>query len=417
MKQKVNSHASYGSVDIETQRNILKEELQYYLLNFIYHHTDYSQWIMYGGSALRICHGLNRMSVDLDFEINHACADNFLKKVQADIQKYFIDRHSLGPELLKIKITHGRGLKLCFLIGDALEIKHSSKQVHVKIDLNHFMLETEIKAVERIPINHDQLSFVIKGYNMSTLMASKIAAIFLRGERGIGTAIYEEKGRDVYDLLWYMDMERKIVPNLNYLAAKGIKISSMRDLLDRLTIKMNKVSDTNLRQDLIPLFVDQSRIEDWISQWRESFLHLKEGYQIRTITTLNQLSVEKYLLKYVYHILYVYGTEEGSAVKIRYTLSDDWIDRNINLPIPIDRELVSRINYTNGAEESDKLKQFVTLFHNKAEDYLRKNNHVLLGDAIITKTIRCDANKLDQKEQIALDMPTLLSCELEDLLK
>ena len=49
-------------------------------------------------------------------------------------------------------------------------------------------------------------------------MASKIAAIFLRGTRGVGEATYEEKGRDIYDLLWYMS--KRIVPDLDYLKAK-----------------------------------------------------------------------------------------------------------------------------------------------------------------------------------------------------
>ena len=56
-------------VNAETKRNVLKEKLQLYVLNFIYNHSKYNDWIMYGGSALRICHGLDRMSVDLNFEI------------------------------------------------------------------------------------------------------------------------------------------------------------------------------------------------------------------------------------------------------------------------------------------------------------------------------------------------------------
>ena len=70
--------ASYGETSVEVQRNALKEVLQYYVLNFIYHHSEYKNWIMYGGSALRICHGLDRMSVDLDFEVEHKITKEFL---------------------------------------------------------------------------------------------------------------------------------------------------------------------------------------------------------------------------------------------------------------------------------------------------------------------------------------------------
>ena len=82
LKEKFNGLATVGELDAETQRNVLKEELQYYILNFIYHHPEYSNWIMYGGSALRICHGLDRMSVDLDFEVDHTVSESFLNELK-----------------------------------------------------------------------------------------------------------------------------------------------------------------------------------------------------------------------------------------------------------------------------------------------------------------------------------------------
>ena len=71
LKSKLDGLLSYGFsvTDSETRLNALKEELQFYVLDFIYHHPEYNKWIMYGGSALRICYDLDRMSVDLDFEV------------------------------------------------------------------------------------------------------------------------------------------------------------------------------------------------------------------------------------------------------------------------------------------------------------------------------------------------------------
>ena len=43
LKRKLDELAAYGEVDAETKRNTLKEELQFYVLNFIYHHPDYSK--------------------------------------------------------------------------------------------------------------------------------------------------------------------------------------------------------------------------------------------------------------------------------------------------------------------------------------------------------------------------------------
>ena len=89
--------------DPEVRRNALKEVLQLYVLNFIYHHPKYSTWIMYGGSALRIIHDLNRMSVDLDFEISHEAADKFLGKLKKEIENHFINTYGAEADFLAVK--------------------------------------------------------------------------------------------------------------------------------------------------------------------------------------------------------------------------------------------------------------------------------------------------------------------------
>ena len=88
LKRKLDDLAAYGEIDAETRRNALKEELQFYVLNFIYHHSEYSNWVMYGGSALRIIHGLDRMSVDLDFEIPHSITEKFLEDLKKEIEDF-----------------------------------------------------------------------------------------------------------------------------------------------------------------------------------------------------------------------------------------------------------------------------------------------------------------------------------------
>ena len=107
LKRKLEDLAT-SKVDAETLRNTLKEELQYYVLNFIYHHSEYANWIMYGGSALRIIHGLDRMSVDLDFEISHAITEKFLEELKKDIEEHLLNTYGAGPDFITAKITTGR---------------------------------------------------------------------------------------------------------------------------------------------------------------------------------------------------------------------------------------------------------------------------------------------------------------------
>lgn len=419
LKSKLEDLANYGGLDAETRRNALKEELQYYVLNFIYHHPEYSNWIMYGGSALRIIHGLDRMSVDLDFEVSHAVTEKFLEELKEEIDEHFADTYGTNADFLSIKITHGRGLLLKFIVGEELSFGHASNQVHIKIDLNHFAAPKTV--TERRPINRDQLSFVIVTYNMSALMASKIAAIFLRGTRGVGEAVYEEKGRDIYDLLWYMN--KKVVPDFDYISAKDIDIKDPRALFDKLTIQINRVNDKNLEQDLEPLFLDKNYIRNWLKNWRESYLRLLDEYKIRTVKELEKISIHQDFNTDTFSFVYWYGTEEDRSIRIAYRISDYWMDfRDGDLSIEADKKLDDKIEFGSNGWSSrptpeEKLKQYATLFHRKTEKYFKKTNGVMLGDAIITKVIRMTADNLNQKEQIVLNKSALLSCELDDLLK
>lgn len=419
LKHKLDDLSAYGGIDAETRRNALKEELHYYILNFIYHHPEYGEWIMYGGSALRIIHGLDRMSVDLDFEVTNAVTGEFLEKLKKEIEDHFANTYGTSEDFLTIKITNGRGLLLKFSLGKELSFGHPSNQLHVKIDLNHFAAPKTV--TERRPINRDQLSFVIVTYNMSALMASKLAAIFLRGTRGVGADIYEEKGRDIYDLLWYMN--KKATPDFDYLIAKKIDVKDLRALFDKLTVQMNKVSDKNLEQDLEPLFLDKNYIRNWLKNWRESYLRLLDEYEIRTVKELGSISVHQDFRSDNFSFVYWYKTEDKGSVAITYTISDYWISfREGDLPIEADKKLDSVIEFTSNGVSSrpasqDKLKQYATLFYQKTEDYFKKTNRVMLSDSIDTKVIRMTADNLNPKEQIVLNKSALLSCDLDDLLK
>ncbi|MCK4608890.1 MAG: nucleotidyl transferase AbiEii/AbiGii toxin family protein [Gammaproteobacteria bacterium] len=414
LKNKIAERVNSGLSNVEILRNIIKEEIQYYLLNFIYHHQEYSKWTMYGGSALRICYGLNRMSVDLDFEIDHECTQPFLANLKGEIEGYFADNYELESDTLTVKVVNGRGLLLRFTIGDEIGINHHSKQVHVKVDLNYFIPPHSV--TENIPINSGQLSFVIKTYNLSTLMASKIAAILLRGIRRVGKETYEEKGRDIYDLLWYMG--KKVVPDLNYLCAraKNFDIADLHALFDRLTLQMSKVDNKNLQHDLSPLFLDQGYIKNWLMQWHESYLRLVKSYNIHRTTGLCKIFIHQDFDTDNYSFIYSYNTEDDYPVTITYVISNYWLDDwEGKISTEIDNKLLPLINVNVKRKANDRLKQYATLFYNKNSAYLKSLNNVIVGDAIQTRII-CTMSCSPNQRKITLTRSALLACELEDLM-
>lgn len=424
LNNKLDDLIASGVKDADVLRSALKEELQYYVLNFIYRHPVYSSWIMYGGSALRICHDLDRMSVDLDFEINNSVTEDFLNSLKKELENYFFSVYNFNSEIFSITLKNNRGLLLKFIIGDNLTVKHPSKQVHIKIDLNYF---TASKTVyEKIPVSRNQLSFVINTYNMSALMASKITAIFLRGERGIGKDIYEEKGRDIYDILWYM--EQKTIPDLDYLKVKGIDISDLRTLFNKLTIKMSSVNNKNLEDDLAPLFLNRNYIGNWLKNWRDRYFLLLNSYNISSISTLREIIIREDLMADIFSFTFAYNTNEGKIFRIVYGTSDYWIifkEGDLSLNMRDEDNLDNYIDINNirfastieGGKEKDKLLQYASVFYKKNENYFKKTKNIVFGDKIITKVIRMDANEFNQKEQIILNKSALISCELEDLFK
>ena len=68
-------------------RNVLKEELQNFILNFIYT-SKYKDLIFTGGTCLRKNYGLNRLSEDLDFDyINKLNINQFAKVIEKLLNK------------------------------------------------------------------------------------------------------------------------------------------------------------------------------------------------------------------------------------------------------------------------------------------------------------------------------------------
>lgn len=422
LKNKLDNLSQYGYsiTDPETRLNTLKEELQFYVLDFIYHHPEYNKWIMYGGSALRICYDLDRMSVDLDFEVSHEIDNDFLDKLREETEKHFSKVYGVDSEFLRITNTNNRGIKLKFRVGNLIE-GYASEWIHIKIDLNYFSPPSGV-VTEHIPQNHGQLSFVIRTYNLSSLMASKIAAIFLRGARGVGTAIYEEKGRDIYDLLWYMG--KQIIPDLDYLKAKNVEeAKNYRTLFTKLAVKMSNVSEENLKNDLTPLFLDPRFVTNWITNWHDTFFQLRDKYKIRTISKFARVRVLEDLRSDVFSFIFEYSTKEGYPVRIICNLSEYWfLFKDIEVSFPINNIVSNNIEFsTNGYSSrptsEKKQKEYASLFYEKIEAYLKKINSEIVGDTLTTKLIRVTADNLNQKEQIILRKEDLVRCDFDDLLK
>ena len=235
------------------KRNLVKDYLQILVLSYLYSHKDYRDLIFYGGSALRHCYELERLSEDLDF-VDTKNID--LEKLSKDMVLFFkkeLDRDIISKcqkfrAYLKIPILHGLGLA------------HTSESnlLYLKIEIfNEFKFkdfETKI-----IPIFKFNKSLLVKTFDLPTLMATKINAVLYRKwekTSKAGKTLCTVKGRDYYDLVWYL--HKKIIPNIKCISG----ITSYKDLKIKLLETVKNVDTKSIELDLLAFIKDTTFVKN-----------------------------------------------------------------------------------------------------------------------------------------------------------
>ena len=248
-------------------RNLLKEELQYYVLNYIYNSSYGENFLFKGGTCLRFCFDLPRVSEDLDFDVVDYGKFDFELFVK-DLKKYFSQK--LKFDDLEVKIS-GKN-KIIYLkfpilvkVGFPLsELKPSEDVLFLRIDLapvpgKYFSQEVSLKSVK-------DFSFVIKRYSLPDLFSGKIAAILGR-EAFVGKEMKPRfKGRDFFDIFWLN--EKGIVPNLKYLNSL-VGFGDEKRLAKMLKEKFEEArkSKIEIKRDILPFFYDKRFVDSFIDNF------------------------------------------------------------------------------------------------------------------------------------------------------
>ncbi len=245
--------------------NYLKEYIQYLVLRLIYNHSEFKKLVFKGGSCLRICYGLPRLSEDLDFDYDEKqFSDGFL----FDLEKYlsYEIRNKYFPSLeTKIQSTVRLYLKFPFLYKLGLAEKSESDKLYVKVETENTVLPEASFALT--PISKLGFNFMAYHYDLPTLMTGKIYALlhrlWFKGE----TQEVDVKGRDFYDLYWYLQNNikpnwlalRKIIPLKNEKELKSI-------LIERIT---KTVTPQKLTYDLQNFLPDPVFVTDFSKNYLE----------------------------------------------------------------------------------------------------------------------------------------------------
>jgi predicted nucleotidyltransferase component of viral defense system len=427
LRNLVNERRTEGTPD-NVIINAIKEELQYPVLDFIYNNRAYSHLIMYGGTLLRIGYGLSRMSEDLDFQTDKKF--DFVKFKEA-LTTHFKNTYGVEIEMTtktgRLTGTDYAFIKFPDILGEiGLKGHGLYTKLQIRFDMNNFPQASDF-ATETIPITKNTCAFSIKTYPLATLMASKVAAVFLRQKRGIGDEISDCKPRDIYDLMWYMG--QKIIPNMEYLKAvykregKNMAVGNILEVFGALKTRVTSLNDKLFAHDLLPFFYNPLEYDDWHRNWKERFRLLQDSYKIYKVKVsggkpdLLEIKAMTDFSSDNRYFHFYFSTEE-SAVKVKFTccLSEYWY---LSEDLKIFGEYRNK-DIENSINSGDKLTEldyaYAGLFYGKIEDYLKRNDYIAPQPELKTKLIRTTGDKLNVKTQIFLDRNLLIKIKFEDLL-
>lgn len=191
----------YEIKNADDELNALKEITQEIILYALSKTSFFKRAHFIGGTALRIVHSLNRFSEDMDFTTKNVDPgfkfDDYMEDVLS-VLKYY------GLEMIVRKSKDDHFVKTRELKEDSEKWKisfPSNKQlkkvvIKLEIDSNPPLGAVEKNANLDFPILHQ-----IKVGTLETMFAGKIHALLSRPYT---------KGRDWYDLLWYIKKRSKI---------------------------------------------------------------------------------------------------------------------------------------------------------------------------------------------------------------
>ncbi len=201
--------------DSNAKLNTMREYLQAYILKILHGQGFFRTNAFVGGTALRFLHGLPRFSEDLDFSKEKQPADSFeafLKKLKRELE---LAGYEISISCRDQKTVQKASVKFEALLHEAGLSPLPGQKLAVKLEIDTHPPEG---AGLKTEIVNKYFPIAFLSYDLPSLFAGKLTALFLRRYT---------KGRDLFDLGWYLSRWRGLVPNLALLR-NGLEQASWR---------------------------------------------------------------------------------------------------------------------------------------------------------------------------------------------
>ena len=277
--------AKLGEYDLGNaveQENALQELMQHYILASLSRAGLFAEAMFHGGTCLRIVYGINRFSQDLDFLLKkpkpHFVWQPYLARVQRDCAQEGIDfeiqdKSDVDGAMCKAFLktdSIGKVMTLGLPYG-----RQAQRKIRVR-------LEIDTNPPEGSRFETSYLSFPMT----APITVQSLASGFATKSHALLCRTYT-KGRDWYDLIWYVG--RRIEPNLELLANALLQQGPWKNekqeitvawLLNALRDKIGTIDWRVARSD-VQRFLP-TKEQEGLQMWSENFfLHQvaqMEGY-------------------------------------------------------------------------------------------------------------------------------------------
>jgi predicted nucleotidyltransferase component of viral defense system len=260
--------AGYDLTSTQQQRNATFEVNQQVILAGLSHGGFFDVAAFYGGTCLRIFHGLQRFSEDMDFSLL-AANDRF------DFTHYFqpiIDEFALVGRTVEIKKKDKKSfgkVESAFLkdTTDVFDVTfQTEKSMKIKIEVDtcpplKFRTEQKLLLLPE--------SFMVHCFTLPDLYAGKMHALVYRTWKN------RVKGRDWYDFEWYV---RHNVPlDFQHLKERALQLNGeelTKELfLEKLKERLATADINQIKADVLPFVRNAKELDIWSNDY---FLQLAD---------------------------------------------------------------------------------------------------------------------------------------------
>lgn len=267
---------NYRVESIHDRKNAMKEIMQEILLCGLSRAGFFKKAAFYGGTALRIFHGLDRFSKDLDFSLE-------TQDLGFDLASYFpvlakeVKSFGLNVEIQEKRKTKESTIRSAFLKGNTKEhllLFYADEKVAgsvPKSEVISIKFEIDISPPAFAQFEHKYqllpVPYEVKMYDMPSLFAGKIHAVICRAWQS------RVKGRDLYDYVFYLS--RGVAVNQRHLRARLIDSKyiskdaecSLDDIKKMLAERFDSIDFVQAKRDVEPFINDPSVLDIWSSDF------------------------------------------------------------------------------------------------------------------------------------------------------